>query len=80
MGALIHLLKGSLGTGVLAMPLAFKNSGLIFGSIGTVVVGIICTHCVFVLVSSKHISTPVIKYLVQCNYRIRTNSFSVTEY
>jgi len=53
MGALIHLLKGSLGTGVLAMPLAFKNSGLIFGSIGTVVVGIICTHCVFVLVKSS---------------------------
>jgi len=53
LGALTHLLKGSLGTGVLAMPLAFKNSGLLFGSIGTVVVGIICTHCVFVLVKSS---------------------------
>lgn len=53
MGALIHLLKGSLGTGILAMPMAFKNSGLIFGSIGTVVVGIICTHCVYVLVKSS---------------------------
>jgi len=52
-GALMHLLKGSLGTGVLAMPLAFNNSGLIFGSIGTVVVGIICTHCVYVLVKSS---------------------------
>jgi proton-coupled amino acid transporter len=53
MGSLIHLLKSSLGTGVLAMPMAFKNGGLIFGSIGTVIVGIICTHCVYILVSSK---------------------------
>jgi hypothetical protein len=52
MGTLVHLLKGSLGTGVLAMPMAFKNGGLIFGSVGTVIVGIICTHCVYILVSS----------------------------
>lgn len=53
MGSLIHLLKSSLGTGVLAMPMAFKNGGFIFGSIGTVVVGIICTHCVYILVKSS---------------------------
>lgn len=53
MGSLIHLLKSSLGTGVLAMPMAFKNGGLIFGSIGTVIVGIICTHCVYILVQSS---------------------------
>jgi hypothetical protein len=53
MGSLIHLLKSSLGTGVLAMPMAFNNGGLIFGSVGTIIVGIICTHCVYILVSSK---------------------------
>lgn len=51
-GTLVHLLKSSLGTGVLAMPMAFKNGGLIFGFVGTIVVGIICTHCVYILVSS----------------------------
>lgn len=47
----MHLLKSSLGSGILAMPAAFKNAGLIVGALGTMVVGFICTHCVYVLVS-----------------------------
>lgn len=50
MGSLAHLLKSSLGTGILAMPMAIKNAGLIFGAVGTIIVGIICTHCVHILV------------------------------
>lgn len=53
-GSLIHLLKSSLGTGILAMPVAFKNAGLLFGAIGTVIVGLICTHCVHILVKTSH--------------------------
>lgn len=49
-----HLLKSSLGTGILAMPMAFKNSGLLVGAIGTLVVGFICTHCVRILVKTSH--------------------------
>ncbi|XP_014285817.1 proton-coupled amino acid transporter-like protein pathetic isoform X2 [Halyomorpha halys] len=52
---LIHLLKGSLGTGILAMPLAFKNSGLFFGLIATCVIGLICTYCIHILVKCSHI-------------------------
>lgn len=44
------MVKGSLGTGIMAMPLAFKNGGLIFGSIGTVVICIIYGHSVHMLV------------------------------
>uniref|UniRef100_A0A2S2PTU5 Proton-coupled amino acid transporter 4 n=1 Tax=Schizaphis graminum TaxID=13262 RepID=A0A2S2PTU5_SCHGA len=49
---LIHLLKGSLGTGILAMPNAFYNSGLLVGTVGTILIGILCTYCLHVLVST----------------------------
>lgn len=52
---LIHLLKGSLGSGILAMPLAFANGGLWFGLAATFLVGIVCTYCVHILVKCSHI-------------------------
>ncbi|XP_068145467.1 proton-coupled amino acid transporter-like protein CG1139 [Drosophila tropicalis] len=53
-GALAHLLKGSLGTGILAMPMAFHNAGLVFGMCMTLIVGFLCTHCVHILVRTSH--------------------------
>ncbi|CAH1389589.1 unnamed protein product [Nezara viridula] len=53
---LIHFLKAAVGTGVLGLPLAFKNSGLSLGVIFTVIVAIICTHCALILVKCAHIA------------------------
>ncbi|KAF2893378.1 hypothetical protein ILUMI_12772 [Ignelater luminosus] len=36
------------------MPFAFKNAGLLVGTIGTIIIAAICTHCVYVLVASAH--------------------------
>jgi len=47
---LTHLLKACLGTGILAMPYAFKSAGITFGIVSTIIVGLICTHCSYVLV------------------------------
>lgn len=72
---LVHLLKCSLGTGILAMPQAFARSGLVTGIIATVLVGILITHCLHVLVSylfqlqytrlSKYCSQNTRRYLLQ---------------
>ncbi|XP_053624617.1 proton-coupled amino acid transporter-like protein CG1139 [Plodia interpunctella] len=52
--ALVNLLKCSLGTGILAMPQAFANAGIVTGIISTIVVGIIVTHCLDILIKSQY--------------------------
>jgi len=49
--AIIHLLKGNIGTGILAMPDAIKNSGLVVGSIGLVILSVLCVTCMHMLVN-----------------------------
>lgn len=54
MDTFIHLLKGSLGSGILAMPLAFSHAGLLLGLFCTFAIGGICTYCIHILVKSAH--------------------------
>lgn len=51
---LTHLLKASLGTGILSMPIAFMYSGIILGIFATIITSVICTHCSYVLVKCAH--------------------------
>ncbi|CAD1480013.1 unnamed protein product, partial [Heterotrigona itama] len=51
---LLHLLKGSLGTGILAMPKAFYHAGYGVGIVATIIIGIFCTYCMRILVSSEY--------------------------
>ncbi|XP_031630120.1 proton-coupled amino acid transporter-like protein CG1139 [Contarinia nasturtii] len=51
---IIHLFKMSLGTGIFAMPNAFKSSGYIVGFIGTIILGTIATSCVHTLVNLEY--------------------------
>ncbi|XP_030747033.1 proton-coupled amino acid transporter-like protein pathetic [Sitophilus oryzae] len=53
-GALTHLLKSSLGTGILAIPRAFRNAGLLVGLFGTLLIGFLCTHTIHILVKASH--------------------------
>ncbi|CAG9809251.1 unnamed protein product [Chironomus riparius] len=54
MDTLTHLLKASLGTGILAMPMAFSYSGLVTGIFATIATALVCTHCAYVLVKCAH--------------------------
>lgn len=49
---MIHLLKGSIGAGILAMPDAMSRVGVVVGFTGMVIVGVIATYCIHLLVST----------------------------
>ncbi|XP_045622971.1 neutral amino acid uniporter 4 isoform X2 [Procambarus clarkii] len=51
---LIHLIKGNIGTGILAMPDGLKNSGLYTGVGLLPLISIICIHCMHMLVQCAH--------------------------
>lgn len=50
---LMHLLKGMLGTGILVMPVAYRNGGLWLSLAVVLTIGFICTHCMHILVLSS---------------------------
>uniref|UniRef100_A0A8D8UX78 Proton-coupled amino acid transporter 4 n=1 Tax=Cacopsylla melanoneura TaxID=428564 RepID=A0A8D8UX78_9HEMI len=51
---LFHIMKASLGTGILALPSAFRNAGYVTGVVGTLVIGFFCTYCVHLLVGAQY--------------------------
>ncbi|EFN74142.1 Proton-coupled amino acid transporter 1 [Camponotus floridanus] len=72
---LVHLLKGSLGTGILAMPNAFCNSGLLVGVIATIIIGVLCTYCLHVLIKAqyklcKRLRVPILSYPYSMKYAL----------
>jgi len=51
-------LKGYVGTGILAMPKAFSNSGIVYGFIFIPIIGLMCNYCIHMLIDIN-------KYLCQ---------------
>lgn len=49
---IIHLLKGNIGIGVLTMPIAISNAGLVGGVLGMIFVAFITIHCMHTLVGA----------------------------
>ncbi|XP_066994810.2 proton-coupled amino acid transporter-like protein pathetic [Anabrus simplex] len=82
---MIHLLKGSLGTGILAMPNAFRNGGLAFSLLATIIVGFVCTHTVQILVNSSRLlcrrtRTPALDYAETAQAAFETGPKSIRRY
>ncbi|XP_050079624.1 proton-coupled amino acid transporter-like protein CG1139 [Anopheles maculipalpis] len=53
-GTFVHVMKGAMGVGILSMPYAIRNGGLIFGVIGTFLLGMLYSHCVHLLVDTSY--------------------------
>lgn len=52
---LLHILKGNVGPGILALPMAIAHGGWLFGSLALLVVAAMAIHCMQLLVdSSRH--------------------------
>ena len=47
---IIHVMKGNIGTGMLALPRAVSLAGLWVGSIGLVIICVFCIQCMHLIV------------------------------
>ncbi|XP_068621150.1 proton-coupled amino acid transporter-like protein CG1139 [Battus philenor] len=51
MDTMLHLFRGNIGSGLLAMGDAFRNGGLVFATISTAILGVICVHAQHLLLN-----------------------------
>ncbi len=51
---MVHIVKGNIGMGILTLPMAIRNSGLIFGCFALASIALICVYCMRMLVRSAH--------------------------
>ncbi|XP_059610616.1 proton-coupled amino acid transporter-like protein CG1139 [Phlebotomus argentipes] len=65
--ALVHILKGAIGSGILAMPDALKNSGYISGTLGTLAIATLIVYTIHMLMRCRYaickkLSVPSMSY------------------
>ncbi|XP_058058558.1 proton-coupled amino acid transporter-like protein CG1139 [Anopheles bellator] len=54
LGTFVHVMKSALGIGILSVPSAFKDGGLVFGVLGAFFFAMLCSHSAHILVSTSY--------------------------
>ena len=53
---LMHLLNGFIGSGILSMPMAFRDGGIVLASVLNPIIGIMSLYCIHMLLSINRFS------------------------
>lgn len=55
MQALMHLLRGNVGAGILGLPEAMMHAGIVVGPLGLLVIAMVTIHCMHLLVECNNV-------------------------
>ncbi len=51
---MVHIIKGNIGIGIITLPMAIRNAGLMLGAFGIMGIAMISVYCMKLLVRSAH--------------------------
>ncbi len=74
METMVHIVKGNIGIGILTLPMAIRNSGLIFGVFGIGVIAAISVYCMKLLVRAAHRVSLLLKFALEVSCDMLSHS------
>jgi len=79
LGALMHIVKGNIGTGLLGLPLAISHAGVWVGPLGLLAMGLICIYCMHLLIKCARVlcyryKVPTLDYAGVAAYAFKNNN------
>ena len=68
LSTLMHMLNGFIGSGILSMPITFKNGGLIVAMVMNPMIGILSCHCIHMLIQINELAMKIKDRTIPLDY------------